>query len=76
MNGAGRGAQRGRRRRSSIDSVDATLRGTVVDQVEGVTDAERDAAWRRIRAAARRYGVDISVRGWRSFFTSGRNGRR
>ena len=24
------------------------------DQVEGVTDKERDAAWRRIRAAARR----------------------
>lgn len=35
------------------------------DQVEGVSDSERDAAWRRIRAAARRYGVDIEVRGWR-----------
>jgi len=35
------------------------------DQVEGVTDAERDRAWRRIRAAARRYGVEISARGWR-----------
>ena len=36
------------------------------DQVEGVTDKERDAAWRRIRAAARRFGVEISARGWRS----------
>ena len=35
------------------------------NQVEGVSDSERDAAWRRIRAAARRYGVDIEVRGWR-----------
>ncbi len=35
------------------------------DQVTGVTDAERDRAWKRIRAAARKYGVDISVRGWR-----------
>lgn len=35
------------------------------DQVEGVTDAERDKAWRRIRAAAKRYGVEIEVRGWR-----------
>ncbi len=35
------------------------------DQVEGVTDAERDRAWRRIRAAARKYGVEISARGWR-----------
>jgi hypothetical protein len=30
------------------------------DQVEGVTDKERDAAWRRIRTAARKYGVHIS----------------
>jgi hypothetical protein len=36
------------------------------DQVEGVSDAERDAAWRRIRAAAKRYGVEVSARGWRS----------
>ena len=36
------------------------------DQVEGVTNAERDAAWRRIRAAARKFGVEIQVRGWRS----------
>src|ERR1700746_1622 len=37
------------------------------DQVEGVTDKEREAAWRRIRAAARRFGVHIEGRGWRSF---------
>jgi uncharacterized protein DUF6582 len=36
------------------------------DQVEGVSDAERDRAWRRIRAAARKYGVKIEARGWRS----------
>ncbi|MEA2617699.1 MAG: hypothetical protein QOE72_3482 [Chloroflexota bacterium] len=46
------------------------------DQVQDVTDAERDAAWRRIRAAARRYGVDISVRGWRSLLQGGRNRTR
>ena len=27
------------------------------DQVEGVSDAERDRAWKRIRAAARKYGA-------------------
>jgi len=32
------------------------------DQVEGVSDADRDAAWRRIRSAARKYGVEISAR--------------
>jgi hypothetical protein len=36
------------------------------DQVEGVTNAEREAAWKRIRAAARKFGVEINVRGWRS----------
>ena len=35
------------------------------DQVEGVSDKERDAAWKRIRAAARKYGVEIQTRGWR-----------
>ena len=35
------------------------------DQVEGVSDAERDRAWRRIRVAARKYGVEITARGWR-----------
>jgi hypothetical protein len=36
------------------------------DQVEGVTDSEREAAWRRIRAAARKYGVEVEAKGWRS----------
>ena len=42
------------------------------DQVEGVTDADRDRAWRRIRTAARKFGVDISVRGWRQLFEGGK----
>ncbi|HKV88546.1 MAG TPA: DUF6582 domain-containing protein [Candidatus Dormibacteraeota bacterium] len=46
------------------------------DQVEGVSDAERDAAWRRIRAAARKYGVEVSARGWRSLMKGGKTGRR
>lgn len=44
------------------------------DQVEGVSNAERDAAWRRIRAAARRFGVQIEERGWRQLFK--KNGHR
>ena len=42
------------------------------NQVEGVTDSERDAAWRRIRAAARKHGVEIEVRGWRQLMKKGR----
>jgi hypothetical protein len=29
------------------------------NQVEGVTDAERDAAWKRIQSAARKYDVEM-----------------
>jgi uncharacterized protein DUF6582 len=46
------------------------------DQVEGVTDAERDAAWKRIRAAARKYGVEVHAKGWRSLMKGGKSGRR
>jgi len=38
------------------------------DQVKGVTNSERDAAWRRIRAAARKHEVEIGERGWRDLF--------
>jgi len=46
------------------------------DQVEGVTDAERDRAWRRIRAAARKFDVEISARGWRQLFEGGKAKKR
>ncbi|HEY3885714.1 MAG TPA: DUF6582 domain-containing protein, partial [Vicinamibacterales bacterium] len=46
------------------------------DQVEGVSDADRDRAWRRIRAAARRYDVEISERGWRQLFAGGKAHKR
>ncbi|SMP56100.1 DUF6582 domain-containing protein [Noviherbaspirillum suwonense] len=35
------------------------------NQVEGVTDAERDEAWKRIRAAARKFDVEMEEGGWR-----------
>ena len=35
------------------------------DQVEGVTDAERDAAWTRIKSAAKKFGVDVHESSWR-----------
>jgi hypothetical protein len=46
------------------------------DQVEGVSDRERESAWRRIRAAARKYGVEIKVRGWRQLMKGRKSGRR
>jgi hypothetical protein len=35
------------------------------DQVKGVTDAERDAAWKRIQAAAKKFDVKLEERSWR-----------
>ncbi len=35
------------------------------DQVEDVTDAERDAAWKRIKAAGKKYKVEIEAESWR-----------
>ena len=42
------------------------------DQVEGVTDAERDRAWKRIQAAARNFDIDISAHDWRELFAGGK----
>jgi hypothetical protein len=43
------------------------------DQVEGVTDAERDRAWKRILAAAKRYDVDVSESSWRDLSKGGKD---
>ena len=45
------------------------------NQVQGVSDAERDKAWRRIKAAAKRFGVELQEAGWRELFAS-RTGKR
>ena len=42
------------------------------DQVQGVSDAERDNAWKRIRRAAKKFGVDVKVKGWRQLFSDGK----
>lgn len=35
------------------------------DQVEDVTDAERDVAWTRLTTAARKHGVEVAESDWR-----------
>jgi len=34
------------------------------DQVEGVSDDERDEAWKRIKKAADKYGVEVHEKSW------------
>ena len=35
------------------------------DQVKGVSDAERDQAWQRIKRAAKKFDVEVSEKSWR-----------
>jgi len=46
------------------------------DQVEGVSDAERDEAWKRILAAARKFDVEVSADDWRELMRGGKAGKR
>ncbi len=43
------------------------------DQVEGVSDAERDRAWQRILAAAERWDVEVSEASWRDLAKGGKD---
>jgi hypothetical protein len=42
------------------------------DQVEGVTDAERSRAWKRIKAAAEKFDVEVTADDWRDLFERGK----
>jgi len=46
------------------------------DQVEGVSDKERDRAWKRILAAAKRYDVEVSESDWRELSKGGKDRKR
>lgn len=46
------------------------------DQVEGVTDAERDRAWKRILTAAKRFDVEVSAKDWRELAKGGKAKKR
>jgi len=43
------------------------------DQVQDVGDDERDAAWKRILAAAKKHDVDVSEKSWRELGKPGKH---
>lgn len=53
-------------RKEPIDDA-AHVRAAIArfNQVKGVNDDERDAAWKRIRAAAKKFGVELKETSWR-----------
>lgn len=46
------------------------------DQVEGVSDAERDRAWKRIVTAAKKFDMNVSKGNWRELFKAGKAKKR
>ena len=46
------------------------------DQVQDVSDADRDRAWKRILSAAKRFDIDVEAKDWRELMKGGRSGRR
>ncbi|HEY7627032.1 MAG TPA: DUF6582 domain-containing protein [Ilumatobacteraceae bacterium] len=46
------------------------------DQVEDVSDAERDRAWKRIKAAAKKFDVEVEAKDWRELFDGGKARKR
>lgn len=44
-------------------------------QIKDVTDAERDEAWKRIQAAAKKFDVDLNESDWREIGAGGKDKR-
>jgi ElaB/YqjD/DUF883 family membrane-anchored ribosome-binding protein len=45
------------------------------NQVEGVTDHERDEAWKHIKAAAKKFDVEVHEKDWREIGAGGKGKR-
>lgn len=43
------------------------------NQVKNVTDKERDEAWKRIKSAAKKFGVEMKEENWRELSHHGTN---
>ena len=46
------------------------------DQVGDVSDRDRAAAWKRIKAAAKKYDIEIEAGSWRELMRGGKTARR
>jgi hypothetical protein len=42
------------------------------DQVEGVTDADRTRAWKKIKTAAKKFDIEVGEDDWRDLFKGGK----
>jgi hypothetical protein len=42
------------------------------NQIKDVTDSERDVAWKRIKTAAKKFGVEVNEEDWRELSHGGK----
>ena len=65
-----------RQRKEPIENA-AHVRNAIArfNQVEGVTDDERDEAWKHITTAARKFGVDVHEKSWREIGAKTHSGK-
>jgi uncharacterized protein DUF6582 len=59
-----------------VDAADVRNAVARFDQVEGVSDRERDEAWVRIKRAAKHFDVKIEAADWRELFVVGKERER
>src|ERR1051325_6851874 len=64
------------RKEPLIDAKHVRNASSRFDQVEDVTDAERDRAWKKILAAAKKFDVEVTERSWRELFEGGKAKKR
>lgn len=69
-------AFRERRKEPLVDALHVRNAVARFDQVEGVSDDERDRAWARIEAAAKKFDVSISEGNWRQLRHGGKPKRQ
>jgi len=43
------------------------------NQVKGVSESERDEAWKRIKSTAKKFGVEVNEGSWRELSNHGKN---
>jgi hypothetical protein len=50
------------------------IRNAIVrfNQIKDVTDSERDVAWKRIKTAAKKFGVEVNEEDWRELSHGGK----
>ena len=66
-----------KQRKETIENA-AHVRNAIArfNQVEGVTDKERDEAWKHINTAAKKFGVEVHEKSWQEIASKTRSSEK